>query len=102
MRLVQNKTQLRRITTKQEVLVELAVPGGTMPVPTTKRFVVEEMWEMARTHEWSIMFEHTSHEVFCIWSLRRGNRKCLASSLPRCNSERRQKWITRSHKRSSS
>ena len=64
MRLVQNKRELRRITTKREVLVELAVPGGTMPVPTTKRFVVEEMWEMARTHEWSIMFEHTSHEVF--------------------------------------
>ena len=64
MRLVQNKTQLRRITTKREVLLELAVPGGTMPVQTTKRFVVEELWEMARTHEWSIMFEDTSHEVF--------------------------------------
>lgn len=64
MRPVKNKTQLRRITTKREILAELAVPGGTMPVQTTKRFVVEEMWEMARTFEWSIMFELTSHEVF--------------------------------------
>ena len=64
MKPVKSKNQLRRITTKREVLVELAVPGGTMPVPTTKRFVVEEMWEMARTHEWRIMFEDTSHEVF--------------------------------------
>ena len=64
MKLVQNKSQLRRITTKKEILVELAVPGGTMYVPTSKRFVVEEMWEMARTFEWCIMFEDTPHEVF--------------------------------------
>ena len=64
MKPVQNKTQLRRITTKKEILVELAVPGGTMYVPTSKRFVVDEMWEMARTFEWSIMFEDTPHEVF--------------------------------------
>ena len=64
MKPVKNITQLRRITTKREVLVELAVPGGTMPVPTTKRYVIEEMWEMARTFEWDIMFECTNHEVF--------------------------------------
>ena len=64
MKPVKNITQLRRITTKREVLVQLAVPGGIMPVPTTKRFVVEEMWEMARTFEWSIMFECSIHEVF--------------------------------------
>ena len=64
MKLVINKTQLRRITTKREILVELAVPGGTMPVPTSKRFVMEEMWDMAQTFEWCIMFEDTRHEVF--------------------------------------
>lgn len=64
MKLVKNKSQLRRITTRKEILVELAVPGGTMYVPTSKRFVVEEMWEMARTFEWRIMFEDTPHEVF--------------------------------------
>ena len=64
MKPVKNKTQLRRITTKREILVELAVPGGTMPVPTFKRFVMEEMWDMAQTFEWSIMFEDTTHEVF--------------------------------------
>ncbi len=64
MKSVRSKNQLRRITTKREILVELAVPGGTMPVPKSKRFVVEEMWEMARTFEWNIMFEHTTHEVF--------------------------------------
>ena len=64
MKSVRSKNQLRRITTKREILVELAVPGGTMPVPTSKRFVVEEMWDMAQTFEWSIMYEDTSHEVF--------------------------------------
>ena len=64
MRLVESKSQLRRITTKREILAELAVPGGTMPVQTTKRFVVEEMWDMARANEWIIMYEDTCHEVF--------------------------------------
>ncbi len=64
MKPVKNITQLRRITTKREILVELAVPGGTMPVPITKRFVIEEMWDMALTNEWSIMFECSIHEVF--------------------------------------
>ena len=64
MKLVKNKTQLRRITTKRDILVELAVPGGVMPIETTKRFVVEEMWEMALTFEWDLMFECTNQEVF--------------------------------------
>ena len=64
MKPVKSKSQLRRITTKREILAELAVPGGTMPVQTTKRFVVEEMWDMAQTNEWIIMYEDTSHEVF--------------------------------------
>ena len=64
MKPVKNISHLRRITTKKEILVELAVPGGTMPVPTSKKFVVEEMWDMAQTFEWSLMFEDTLHEVF--------------------------------------
>ena len=64
MKPVKNITHLRRITTKREILVELAVPGGVMPVPITKRYVIEEMWDMALINEWNIMFECSIHEVF--------------------------------------
>lgn len=64
MKKVQNKTQLRRITTKRDILVELAVPGGVMLGETTKRFAIDGMWEMALTFEWDLMFECTNQEVF--------------------------------------